>query len=248
MDDLNRAGDLVPPADVQWHTLAPASLLRAIEVTADGLTAAEAAARLARFGPNRLPSRPPPAWWQILLRQFLSPLIYLLAVAMLVSLLVGDLSDAGFIAVVMALNTAVGGYQEWRAECGARALRQLLRVRAAVVRDGEAREIDAEQVVPGDVAWLESGNRVPADLRLLTAHGLETDEWAFTGESLPVLKDPGWQGAARTPVGATVGTWPLPGPRWCGVGARASLSPPGRPRRSAGWRSTPSRPPLPSRR
>jgi magnesium-transporting ATPase (P-type) len=77
----------------------------------------------------------------------------------------------------------------------------MLRVRAAVVRDGQAREVDAEQVVPGDVVWLESGNRVPADPRLLTAHGLEVDESALTGESLPVLKDPRWDGPASTPVG-----------------------------------------------
>ncbi|MEX0610516.1 MAG: hypothetical protein WD229_00225 [Pirellulales bacterium] len=99
------------------------------------------------------------------------------------------------------------------AEQSSRALQQLLQIRATVVRDGEATEIDAEGVVPGDVVWLESGNRVPADLRLISAHGLEIDESLLTGESLAVGKDPAWTGDADRPVehlrlGALV-AWPL---------------------------------------
>ncbi|HEY1375210.1 MAG TPA: HAD-IC family P-type ATPase [Gemmataceae bacterium] len=190
-----------PAAVAEWHALELPAVFRAVGAGDGGLTSAEADARLGRFGPNELPRPSEPAWWHILLRQFLSPLIYLLGFATLVSLLVGDLGDAAFIGAVMAMNAAVGGYQEWRAERGARALRQLLRVRASVVRDGETREIDAEAVVPGDVAWLESGNRVPADLRLLTAHGLDVDESPLTGESLPVLKDPAWHGEGPAPSG-----------------------------------------------
>ena len=184
-----------------WHTLDLASLLELHRATERGLTQDEAAARLSRFGPNRLPERPPPALWQVVARQFYSPLIYILLIAAVVSALTGDFKDAGFIAAVLVLNAVIGSYQEWRAERSSHALRRLLQVRATVQRAGEAREVLADEVVPGDVVWLESGNRVPADVRLLSAHGLEVDESLLTGESLPVAKDPIWQGDERAPVG-----------------------------------------------
>jgi magnesium-transporting ATPase (P-type) len=122
-----------------------------------------------------------------------------LLAAAVVAVAVGDANDAVFIAIVLLINALIGGYQEWRAEQSNRALQQLLRVTAAAVRDGEVREVDAESLVPGDVVWLESGARVPADLRLLSAQGLEVDESLLTGESLAVMKDASWVGAATTP-------------------------------------------------
>jgi magnesium-transporting ATPase (P-type) len=189
-----------PAGEQPWHAMDQADVLAEVGTNENGLTSAEAASRLATLGPNRLPQQQPPAWWQILLRQFLRPLIYLLGFALLISLFIGDVNDAAFIAFVVAINAAIGGYQEWREERTARALQQLLRVRASVVRDGQVREVDAEKVVPGDVVWVESGNRVPADVWLLTAHGLEVDESLLAGESLAVLKQPGWRGEACTPV------------------------------------------------
>jgi Ca2+-transporting ATPase len=186
---------------LSWHALDLPSLERALDATPDGLSGAEAAARLARVGPNVLPHAPPPTWWQIALRQFHSPLIYILGVAAVVSVAIGEPVDAAFIAAVLALNALIGGYQEWRAEKSTQALQKLLQIRAAVMRDAEVREIEAEGVVPGDAVWLESGNRVPADLRLVSAHGLEIDESLLTGESLAVSKDPAWTGDAPTPVG-----------------------------------------------
>ncbi len=184
-----------------WHTVAIASLHESLNATDAGLSDAEAEARLREFGPNTLPEQPPPALWQIILRQFYSPLIYILLIAAVVSVFIGELKDAGFIAAVLVINAIIGSYQEWKAEQSSHALRKLLQIRAAVQRDGEVREIPAEEVVPGDVIWLESGNRVPADLRLLTARGLEIDESLLTGESLPVTKDPFWQGPENAPVG-----------------------------------------------
>ena len=186
---------------LSWHALDLPSLERALDATPDGLSGPEAAARLARVGPNVLPHAPPPAWWRIALRQFRSPLIYILGVAAVVSVAIGEPIDAAFIAAVLALNALIGGYQEWRAEKSTQALQQLLQIRAAVMRDAEVREIEAEGVVPGDAVWLESGNRVPADLRLVSAHGLEIDESLLTGESLAVSKNPAWTGDAPTPVG-----------------------------------------------
>lgn len=184
-----------------WHTMESLKLFELLHATDNGLSQAEAQARLEKFGPNKLPEQPPPALWQIVLRQFYSPLIYILMLAAVVSLLVGDVKDAGFIAAVLAINALIGSYQEWKAEQSSFALRRLLQIRASVWRDGEVREVPAEKVVPGDVVWLESGNRVPADLRLLTAHSFEVDESLLTGESLPVNKDVDWAGEENAPVG-----------------------------------------------
>lgn len=176
-------------------------LLEQLNAHEKGLTDGEVRSRLAEYGPNRLPEEKPPTWWQIALRQFLSPLIYILVVAAVISLLVGDYKDAAFIAAVLLINAVIGSYQEWRAEKSSHALRKLLQIRASVERNGRILEVPAENVVPGDIVWLESGNRVPADIRLLSAHGLEIDESLLTGESVPVTKDPAWKGTENAPVG-----------------------------------------------
>ena len=111
---------------IAWHALDLPSLEQALDVTPAGLTTSEAAARLVNYGPNELPHAPPPTWWQIVLRQFRSPLIYILGVAAVVSVAIGEPTDAGFIAAVLGLNALIGGYQEWRAEKSTRALQQLL--------------------------------------------------------------------------------------------------------------------------
>ncbi|GIW98518.1 MAG: haloacid dehalogenase [Pirellulaceae bacterium] len=183
-----------------WHALPPAEVLRLLETFEHGLETAEAQARRQRWGPNRLPESPPPRLWQVAVRQFRSPLIYILAIAALVSLGLGEVKDATFIMAVLLINAVIGTSQEWKAERSSHALRKMLRIRATVQRDGETIEVDAEQLVPGDIVWLESGNRVPADIRLLSAHGLEIDESLLTGESLPVRKDPAWMGEPSQPL------------------------------------------------
>jgi len=143
----------------------------------------------------------PPSFAWIFARQFHSPLVYVLGIATAVSLAIGETTDALFILAVLLLNASIGGFQEWRAERSSRALQQLLRTRATVDRDRETKEIDGELVVPGDMVWLESGNRVPADVRLVLTHGLEVDESLLTGESFPVLKEHEWLGPDATPLG-----------------------------------------------
>ncbi len=184
-----------------WYALPIAELHEELKATPSGLSQAEAEARLASFGPNRLPEQPPPSLATIIVRQFVNPLIYILVIAAVVSVSIGDFKDAGFIAAVLVINAVIGAWQEWKAEQSSQALRKLLQIRASVERDGEIRELPAEDVVPGDIVWLESGYRVPADVRLLSAHGLEIDESLLTGESLPVLKDPTWQGEIHSPLG-----------------------------------------------
>jgi Ca2+-transporting ATPase len=183
-----------------WHTGPIDAVLQRVGADPGGLTDQQAELRLKEFGPNRLPETPPPTLVQIVLRQFRSPLIYVLGIAAVVSLALGEVKDAAFICGVLLINAIIGTIQEARAEKASQALRHLLTTRATVKRNRQIRELDAEVVVPGDILLLESGHRVPADGRLLGAHGLEVDESLLTGESLPVLKDPNWQGAADTPM------------------------------------------------
>ncbi len=185
---------------VSWHAQSAAETLAALDTHQTGLSSIDAAERLARLGPNRLPEREPTTLTEIAVRQFRSPLIYILALAAVLSASIGDLKDALFILAVLVINALLGSYHEARAERSSRALQKLLRIRVTVTRDGEASEIDAEQLVPGDIIWLESGNRVPADTRLLGARGLEVDESLLTGESVAAVKDPVWQGQPDTPL------------------------------------------------
>jgi magnesium-transporting ATPase (P-type) len=201
---MSKPVEAIPAAagdrEQDWQGMEPLHVLKALQTNAGGLTREEAAARLRASGPNVLPQKPPPTLAHIILRQFKSPLIYVLAIAAVVSGMVGDLKDAGFIAFVLVVNAAIGTFQEWRAERSSQALQKLLRVRAVVLRDAELTEIDAEEVAPGDVVWIESGNRIPADIRLLETTGLEVDESMLTGESFAVQKEADWLGAADTPL------------------------------------------------
>ena len=184
-----------------WHCLGADEALAAVDATLAGLASAEARSRLARFGRNVLPSKPPPGWLAIGLRQLKSPLVYVLLAAALVALALGDLTDAAFIGVVLGVNSILGGWQEWHAEQQSQGLKKLLRIRATVLRDGAFVEVDAEELVPGDIVQVESGQRIPADLRLTDARGLEVDEALLTGESLPVGKDALWTGRPDTALG-----------------------------------------------
>lgn len=176
------------PNRPRWHALPPDAVLAALDARAGGLGSAEAAARLARHGPNRLPSPRPPSPILLFLGQFRSPLIYLLLAAALVSLFGGDTTDAAFILGVLLVNAAIGAVQEGRAGASARALESLVQHSARVRRDGTVREVPAAEVVPGDIVLLESGTAVPADLRLIEASGLSVEEALLTGESAPVTK------------------------------------------------------------
>ncbi len=184
-----------------WHALELQDVFHAVDSSERGLGRAEAAVRKETFGPNKLPEEPPPSLARIVLRQFYSPLIYILLIAAVVSFLLGDYKDAGFIAAVLVINAIIGTWQEWKAEQSSHALKKLLQIHAVVQRDGAAIEVSAEDVVPGDIVLLESGNRVPADLRLVSEHGLEVDESLLTGESFSVAKDAHWSGAEGASVG-----------------------------------------------
>lgn len=176
------------PVDRPWHALESDQALAALAATPQGLRAVEASARLARFGANELPRPQAPGLARIFLLQFKSPLIYLLLAAAAVSVALGEARDAIFIAVVLLMNAVIGAGQEWRAARGAATLDRLVRQQTVVWRDGQRAQLDSAALVPGDVIELESGTRVPADLRLLAGRDLKLDESLLTGESLPVDK------------------------------------------------------------
>jgi Ca2+-transporting ATPase len=178
-----------PPA-VAWHSLPDTEVAALLAVGPAGLTSADAERRLAETGPNVVPEAPAPPWWRTLLEQFRSPLIYILLVAAIVEVALGELVDAAVIGGVLLLNAGIGYSQERSAEQAVRSLRQLVTPVAHVLRDGREREIPSAELVPGDVVLVESGQRVPADLRLVHTDALTIDESLLTGESQSVAKDP----------------------------------------------------------
>lgn len=169
-----------------------------------GLSAQEAERRLWENGENRLPEAEKKSVLQSFLEQLNDPLIYVLLAAALISVLLGEYSDAGIIAFVVCLNAAVGILQEGKAQRALDSLKQLMQPRAVVIRDGSEQEIPAAKLVVGDLVCLQAGAMVPADLRLVEAENLQLQEAALTGENLPVQKQTarlsGKQGG-RIPLG-----------------------------------------------
>jgi len=155
----------------------------------DGLTSAEAERRLAEYGPNQLPEPKLSGPLTLFARQFLSPFIYILIIAALASLAIGQISSAVFIIAVLLINAVIGTVQEYAAQKSASALRRMVHGSARVRRDGVDRSIDVEAVVPGDLVLLASGDKVPADIKLVSTYNLAVDESALTGESLAVTKN-----------------------------------------------------------
>lgn len=154
-----------------------------------GLTQQEAEEKLKESGPNRLPEQPIAGPLLIFLRQFLSPFIYILVIAAIVSFLLGQIPSGTFILAVLLLNAIIGTIQEYSAQRSAAALRNMVKGETHVIRDGIGRTIDVEEVVPGDLVILSSGDKVPADVRLLSSQNLAIDESQLTGESLAVSKN-----------------------------------------------------------
>ncbi len=173
-----------------WHTLDVQEVLSRLSADSEhGLDKEEAARRLQKYGPNAFESVGRVPWYRVLLRQFTDTLIIILMVAAGVSAIIGETVDAIAIITIVVLNGALGFVQEWRAERAMEALQRMLAPRCVAIRDGRAQEIDAEELVPGDVVLLEVGDRVPADLRLVEALNLRVDESSLTGESVPVSKE-----------------------------------------------------------
>ncbi len=184
----SHAPDRPPSTSTSWHATSLAEVESSLSTSPHGLALTDAADRLTVHGPNVLREDPPPSAAVVFLRQFLSPFILILVVAAVVTLIMGELLDTALIAVALLLNAVIGFVQERRAAGAVRALMKLVVPHSRVVRDGQEWDLDSPDLVPGDLVVLESGTRVPADLRLCAVNGLTIDESLFTGESLPVDK------------------------------------------------------------
>ncbi len=183
-----------------WHDQPAEAALEAVSSSPAGLTEAEATRRLAVHGPNRLPEAHRAGPLQRFGRQFRDVLIRALLVAAAVTALLGHFVDTGVILAVVLINATIGFVQEGRAEAALDSIRHLLAPRARVRRAGQRREIEASTLVPGDIVFLSSGDRVPTDLRLIEARSLRIDESALTGESVPTDKQ-----VEPVPSGAELG-------------------------------------------
>ncbi|MFW6135016.1 MAG: cation-translocating P-type ATPase [Elusimicrobiota bacterium] len=155
----------------------------------NGLTERQARDRLKEYGPNKLPKKKIVSIWLIILNQIKNPLIYILIAAGIISVLTQEIRDAVFIFFVIVLNTFLGTYQEWKAEKGAQSLENYLKKKIAVIRKGDKKNIDVKELVPGDIVFIESGDHVPADMRLVEVSKLKVDEALLTGESAAVSKN-----------------------------------------------------------
>ncbi|MEZ0396868.1 MAG: cation-translocating P-type ATPase [Anaerolineales bacterium] len=200
MEEKNNPASSLPQSSQEWHSLPAEAVLEHLQVREDGLTTAEAAKRLAQYGPNQLTEKPRPGFLSMLWDQINSFVVWLLIVAAVISGLIGwneyrhtgetaEFIEAGAILAIVVLNATLGIIQERRAEAALAALKKLAAPEAHVLRDGHRVTVPARDLVPGDIVFLEAGNFVPADIRLLEAVNLRIEEASLTGESLPVQKN-----------------------------------------------------------
>jgi len=187
---------------VPWHSRTVREVTEALKSEPEtGLTSVEAQARLDQYGFNELAERPRPGFWQLLLAQFNNFLVIILIVSAVISFLLGETIEAGAIMAIVILNAVLGVVQEGKAEESLAALKKMAAPEAHVLRDGHRIVVPARELVPGDIVFLEAGNYVPADLRLIESVNLKVDEASLTGESVPVEK----MAAAQLPEDVSLG-------------------------------------------
>ena len=181
---LNRQSE-----EIQWHAVPLETVIANLQTnTTSGLTRAEASNRIAVYGKNELPRGRAVTWWEMLFRQFKSPLVYILVIASVFTIWLEEWVDTTVILLSVIVNTLIGFYQEYHANHLLEKLKTLVRVEALVMREGGLHPLDAAELVPGDIIELKTGSKVPADARLLEIHHLDAGEAVLTGESAPVKK------------------------------------------------------------
>lgn len=173
-------------------------LLKNLKTSEKGLTSEETQKRLAEEGFNEIAKKGKKSGFVILIEQFINPLVLVLIIASIIAFFLGERTDAIIIIIIVAINAMLGFLQEFKAEKTVRALRKLIAQKAKVLRDGQKIEIDTKFIVPGDIIYLNIGDIVPADIRLLQTDDMTIDESSLTGESVPVLKTTTVTSDART--------------------------------------------------
>ena len=180
------------PRDLQvtWHALSREQVLEKLDSGLEkGLSSEKAKARVAEYGLNQLEEGKKTTFLQMVIAQLNSFVVILLIVAAAISALLGETIDAIAIVTIVILNTVMGVVQEGKAQQELAALKKMASPEAQVLRDGHRVSVPARDLVPGDIVFLETGNFVPADVRLLEAVNLKIEEAALTGESVPVEKN-----------------------------------------------------------
>ena len=192
MPAKNNAGSVSAENDIEvtWHALSREEVLKKLDSGfEEGLPNKEAAERLEKYGPNQLVEGKKTTFWEMVYEQLNNFVIIMLVVAAAISALLGEVVDAGAIIAIVVLNTVMGVIQDNRAQQELEALKKMASPEAQVLRDGHRVSLPARELVPGDIVFLETGNYVPADVRLIEAINLKIEEAALTGESVPVEKN-----------------------------------------------------------
>ena len=204
MPAKENAGKTMPAGDfdVTWHALSREQVLEKLDSgLGKGLSSQEASERKKKYGPNQLAEGKKTTFWQMVYDQLNNFVIIMLMVAAIISAIVGEPVDSAAIVAIVVLNTIMGVVQEGRAQEELEALKKMASPEAMVLRDGHRVSLPARELVPGDIVFLETGNFVPADMRLIEAVNLKIEEAALTGESVPVDKN----AAAVLDADATLG-------------------------------------------
>lgn len=179
----------VPNKKEHWYQLSIEDVMSELDTSISGLLDSQVSERRSTYGQNVLPGRRRLTLLQIVVNQFLNPLIYILLIAAIASIIFKEYTDAGFIFLVLTINAFIGAYQEWKAESKASALEHMIKLKARVKRDKKVQTLNSEDLVPGDIVMLESGNKVPADIRIIKDNNLAVIEAILTGESIAVNKN-----------------------------------------------------------
>ncbi|HEY3088671.1 MAG TPA: cation-translocating P-type ATPase [Jatrophihabitantaceae bacterium] len=177
-------------AETSWYSLSAADAAARLDVVPDeGLTSEVVDQRLTQYGPNALPTEPPPSMWDVAGGQFSNPMNIMLLIVAVASFAIGQIATALVVTGLVTFNVVMGSQQELKARASVEALAQLQVPRARVRRSGRVEEVESTNLVPGDVVLVEAGDVVPADGRIVSSASLEVQEAALTGESAPVAKD-----------------------------------------------------------
>ena len=172
-----------------YYAMKQEELFQKTKTTSNGLTSKEAAKKLEKDGPNELPRKKPDSIFKIFFSELMDPIVLLLIVAIIASIIVGEYVDAIAITVIITIDLLMGTFQEKKANNTAEALSNLVREKVKVLRDGKEILIDSTELVVGDYVFLESGDKIAADIRIIEAHNFTVDESILTGESLAVEKN-----------------------------------------------------------
>ncbi|MBW6492721.1 MAG: HAD-IC family P-type ATPase, partial [Lentimicrobium sp.] len=174
----------------KWHSMEAGDVVEKLKTDQEkGLKDNEVKERLGKYGRNEIPKGKKRTWWMRLLMQFNNVLIYVLIAAAIITALMDHWIDTWVILAVVIINALIGFLQEGKAERSLESIRKMLSLEAVVIRNGKKQTVDAEELVPGDVVMLKSGDKIPADIRLVKSKDLRVEESPLTGESTAVEKN-----------------------------------------------------------